>query len=83
MISKEAKQAYDRQRYFNGLRQRIFGRRRCAACTCLLAGRHGAHKTRTYCRSCRDNGAARRHRNGQYYVKNRECILARISRSSL
>lgn len=79
-VTKEQKAEYDKQRYQNGLKKKIFGDRRCRACDCFLAGRFGACKTRAYCRSCRDNGTAKRHTNQLYYQANRERLIERARR---
>ncbi len=71
------KAEYDRTRYESFRRPHIFGDRRCRCCEIRLVAKHGAHRTRDYCRSCVDNGAARRDQNRRYYAKNRKKVCAR------
>lgn len=56
---------YDRARYHavKAEKERIdrMGDKVCLTCGILLKSKFGAHKTRNYCRDCRDRGIAKRH----------------------
>ena len=83
MISQDRKKLYDKERYFNVVRPKIFGDRRCKACNIKMAGRYGADNTRTYCRMCVETGDAKRHMNVQYYKRHRKEILQRIKQAKV
>jgi len=79
-MTKEEKKIYDRQRYLNKIKPKIFRDRKCLCCEILLKGKFGANNSKLYCGGCIKNGSARKDQNRRAYKRNRKKILEQVKK---